>query len=125
MDEVMPWEEDRYDFYADMFDEVAAIEKVERERGKRVSEQRTKYKSGKGNNQGGGGTGAGNAGGNGSKESKRNARRSEASRDNARMEAKLETKTHRRQSRRSRNMETNAIEARDLSEWDDDEVEDE
>ena len=55
VDEVMPWEEDRYDFYADMFDEVAAIEKVERERGKRVSEQRTKYKSGKGGNQGGGG----------------------------------------------------------------------
>ena len=119
VDEVMPWEEDRYDFYADMFDEVAAIEKVERERGKRVSEQRTKYKSGKGGNQGGGGAGSSSAGGNGSKESKRNARRSEASRDNARMEAKLETKTHRRQSRRSRNMETNAIEARDLSEWDD------
>ena len=117
VDEVMPWEEDRYDFYADMFDEVAAIEKVERERGKRVSEQRTKYKSGKGGNQSGG-TGQGQGQG-GSKESKRNARRSEASRDNARMEAKLETKTHRRQSRRSRNMETNAIEARDLSEWDD------
>ena len=35
VDELMPWEEDRYDFYADMFDEVEQIERVERERGKR------------------------------------------------------------------------------------------
>ena len=40
---------------------------------------------------------------------------------NARMEAKLDTKSHRRQSRRSKKMETEAIERRDLSEWDDDE----
>ena len=115
VDELMPWEEDRYDFYADMFDEVEQIERVERERGKRVSEQRTKYKSGKGGGRGnGGGGGRGRGGG-------RGARRAEAPGTNARMEAKLDTKSHRRQSRRSKKMETEAIERRDLSEWDDDE----
>ena len=115
VDELMPWEEDRYDFYADMFDEVEQIERVERERGKRVSEQRTKYKSGKGGGrENGGGGGRGRGGG-------RGARRAEAPGTNARMEAKLDTKSHRRQSRRSKKMETEAIERRDLSEWDDDE----
>ena len=116
VDELMPWEEDRYDFYADMFDEVEQIERVERERGKRVSEQRTKYKSGKGGGQGNGGGGGGRGRGGG-----RGARRAEAPGTNARMEAKLDTKSHRRQSRRSKKMETEAIERRDLSEWDDDE----
>ena len=115
VDELMPWEEDRYDFYADMFDEVEQIERVERERGKRVSEQRTKYKSGKGGGRGNGG-GGGRGRGDG-----RGARRAEAPGTNARMEAKLDTKSHRRQSRRSKKMETEAIERRDLSEWDDDE----
>ena len=116
VDELMPWEEDRYDFYADMFDEVEQIERVERERGKRISEQRTKYKSGKGGGQGNGGGGGGRGRGGG-----RGARRAEAPGTNARMEAKLDTKSHRRQSRRSKKMETEAIERRDLSEWDDDE----
>lgn len=118
VDELMPWEEDRYDFYADMFDEVEQIERVERERGKRVSEQRTKYKSGKGGGQGNGGGGGGGGRGRGGG---RGARRAEAPGTNARMEAKLDTKSHRRQSRRSKKMETEAIERRDLSEWDDDE----
>ena len=116
VDELMPWEEDRYDFYADMFEEVEQIERVERERGKRISEQRTKYKSGKGGGQGNGGGGGGRGRGGG-----RGARRAEAPGTNARMEAKLDTKSHRRQSRRSKKMETEAIERRDLSEWDDDE----
>jgi len=116
VDELMPWEEDRYDFYADMFAEVEQIERVELERGKRISEQRTKYKSGKGGGQGNGGGGGGRGRGGG-----RGARRAEAPGTNARMEAKLDTKSHRRQSRRSKKMETEAIERRDLSEWDDDE----
>ena len=33
VDEAMPWEEDRYEFYADLFDEVEAAEKAEREAG--------------------------------------------------------------------------------------------
>ena len=64
--------------------------------------------------RGAGGGGRGRGGG-------RGARRAEAPGTNARMEAKLDTKSHRRQSRRSKKMETEAIERRDLSEWDDDE----
>ena len=46
IDEVMPWEEERYDQYADLYDEVEAMERAEREAGYK-RESRVRYKSGK------------------------------------------------------------------------------
>jgi ribosome biogenesis GTPase len=122
-----PWEEGRYDAYADLFDECEAIEKQERERGY-ARESTVRYKSGKGGKGGGGrgrARGAGSLQGVGGGRGGALAKGAESSRGGKspgamRMEAKLETKTHRRQSRRARNMETAARTreaARDEEAW--------
>ena len=153
VDEVMPWEEDRYDMYCDIFDEVEAMERAEREAGYK-RESRVRYKSGKGGGGGGGGAGAGAAAGAGAgagggaprrgrRGGGRDARRGDdddagtrTSRGpkgsaNRRMEPKLDTKSNRRQSRRSFNMETADMEAAEGTwfdeddEWADEDDEDE
>ena len=45
VDLVMPWEEERYDMYCDVFDEVSQLEKAEREAGYK-RETRVRYKDG-------------------------------------------------------------------------------
>ena len=141
VDEVMPWEEDRYDMYCDIFDEVEAMERAEREAGYK-RESRVRYKSGKG---GGVGAGEGTGGGTpkrGRRGGGRDARRGDdddagtrtsrgsKGRANRRMEPKLDTKSNRRQSRRSFNMETADMEAAEGTwfdeddEWADDDDED-
>ena len=125
VDEAMPWEENRYEFYADLFDEVEAAEKAEREAGYK-RETRVRYKSAGGasekkkgkrrkgsGEEEGGCEGEGGEGSRGSRRAAGGGLRSRLDRSRGargagrrRMEPKLDTKSDRRQSRRAFNMET-------------------
>jgi len=115
VDFVMPWEEDRYDMYCDVLDEVESAEKKERAAGYK-RETRVRYKDGatstrvKGERtsserQGSPRRGKQTPGADGV------ATKKKTDRANRRMEPKLETKSNRRQSRRAFNMETAEMEA--------------
>eukprot|EP00740_Mantoniella_antarctica_P013794 CAMPEP_0181380686 /NCGR_PEP_ID=MMETSP1106-20121128/19687_1 /TAXON_ID=81844 /ORGANISM="Mantoniella antarctica, Strain SL-175" /LENGTH=762 /DNA_ID=CAMNT_0023499753 /DNA_START=288 /DNA_END=2574 /DNA_ORIENTATION=+ len=143
VDEMMPWEEERYDMYCDTFDEVTAMERAERQAGYK-RESRVRYKSGKngvaaaaataaaitapvdGSVAGKGGAvrmrrGEGKGGGEGD-DGMRVTRVPKAGVQ--RMEAKLDTKSHRRQSRRSRNMETEREDMEGIYDQDEEEHDD-
>jgi len=121
VDAVMPWEEERYDMYCDVFDEVEAAEKATKAAGYK-RETRVRYKDGSVTKK------------HSTKKKKRSDERRDESREkkeartekdaeknrgdanrrrrvNRRMEPKLETKSARRQSRRAFNMETAEMEA--------------
>lgn len=127
VDLVMPWEEERYDMYCDVFDEVEALEKFEKQASYK-RETRVRYKDGgkeKGvdevSNNGGSKNSSKNSKNgrrkscsddasdtleNGDNSSKPPSQTSKKNSSNRRMEPKLETKSNRRQSRRAFNMET-------------------
>ena len=134
VDEVMPWEEERYDMYCDVFDEVASAEKRERAAGYK-RETRVRYKDGatsvKDTKTLSSGTESSSESSSAAKKKRSSSTRRETRRGNVassadgvatkkktdranrRMEPKLETKSNRRQSRRAFNMETAEMEAED------------
>ena len=125
VDSLMPWEEERYDMYCDVFDEVEAAEKATKAAGYK-RETRVRYKDGSVSTKKPHSTKKQRS----DDESRDDENREEAKktekaqteknrdgdanrrrRVNRRMEPKLETKSARRQSRRAFNMETAEMEA--------------
>ena len=127
VDAVMPWEEERYDMYCDVFDEVEAAEKATKAAGYK-RETRVRYKDGSVTKEKKHSTKKHSDEVNDEEartKTNANARDARAEKDarsnrgdanrrrrvNRRMEPKLETKSARRQSRRAFNMETAEMEA--------------